>query len=412
MATSKAGPNQLLCSVQVMSLTAGQNNFHSVDGIDNVDGLGDEVRMTPGSVGHTEPSTGTYWHGIYLEVVPGVLNAGQAEPDLQLWWDVDGVDYSNYVLIDCSVSKCMLPERKYVWNSDFIPLGASMMQAAMYGNFGSGNIPLNFTGPKISQGINFHFSSTSGFTTGPTGTFASPPTIRLFGDVYDDPTWAMVVTALGNTWPGGISMQSQRRRLPLVNLPPYTAVHQVNGLNLEANFQQLPDGPKQTTVKVHRYFRYATPIAAVSGATPYPLTNLVSGVGGKAGQVGLNNEMGYQFYKTGNALRIDRFGRRPGANAGYFVLMHSASDIYPYSTLQGEVDTPGDPKSFYGYDYPLSGIPNQYRVMPKWANWAPLYQDKEVFAGENVTFGVTAQSGLTIAANTDFTAVSGVMVES
>jgi hypothetical protein len=394
-----------------MSLVAGQNDFHSVDGIDNNDGNGNEVRMTPNSVGRTEPYTGTYWHGTVLEIVPGVLNPGQVEPDLQLWYDVDGVDFSPYVLLDCSVSKCMLPERKFSRLGDLIMLGASMFQAAMYGNFGRANIPLNYTGPKVAQGINFHFSSTSGFTTGPNGTFASPPTIRLFGDVYDDSTWDIVAKALGYNWPGSINMQSIRRRLPLVNLPPYQNFHQVNGLNLEANFVQLPDGPRQGAVKVHRYFKYATPIQAVSGATAYPLTNLVGGVGGKAGQVGLKNELGYAFSKTQKALRIDRFGRRPGAGAGFFVLMHSASDIYPFDTLSGEVDDAGDPRIFYGLNYPLTGVPSSYSLMPEWGCWNPGFKDKEVIANEDAAFGVTAQSGQTIAANTDYTALAGVMVE-
>jgi hypothetical protein len=406
VATSIAGPNQLLADIQVTGLAAGQTGFNSMNGVTNTSGQ-NSIQMTPNSCGYTSPYTNTYWHGLYLDVEPGVLNAGQTEPDLQLWFHIDGVDYSSYFYVDISVSKNMLPHRDNTLSRQYVALGNSMYEAAYTGNFGRGNLPLVFTGPKIGQTIDFWFASTAGFTTSPTGTFASPPTIKLWGDVYDAPSWNYVVQKLGS-WNGSISMQSERRNL--LKLPSYSAVH-VASLDFTNGFLQLPDGPKQGAVRVHRYMKFATPLNAVSGTSPYPLTSLVQSVGGKAGQVGQYNELGYKFAQNNNAVRISEFGRRPAAGAGYFGVTKGTANIYPTSTTYGEVDTPGSPRAWYGLQSPVTPLVGMYFKLPNNGNWNPMYQDKEVFAGEDIAYFVAAQNGQTITASTDYTAVGGVMVE-
>jgi hypothetical protein len=405
MATSIAGPGQLLCDVQVMSLAPNTVGFNSVSGQDYVQGS-NEVRMTPNSVNSTQPVTGTKWHALYLEVSPGVLNAGQAEPDLQLSFHVDGVDYSSYFYADISVSKNMLPVRNEVEGREYIVLGYSLYKAALSGNFGS-NLPLQFTGPKIAQGIDFYFSSTSGFTTGPTGTFASPPTIKLYGDVYDQNMWNAVVARLG-AWNGSINISSLRRNLQ--GLPPYSIV-QPAGLDFGNGFTQLPDGPNQGAVKVHRLMKFATPLNPVVGTAAYPLTNLVTGVGGKAGQVGVYNELGFKFNNTQKAVAITEYGHRPGAGCGYIGITKGTNNVYPADTAYGLVDTAGDPHIWYGVETPVTASTGKYFRLPKWGAWLPMEAGMEVIAGEDAAFFVAAQNGATIAANTDFTAIGGVMIE-
>ncbi len=418
MATSIAGPNQLLADIQVTGLSAGQTGFNSINGVTNTSGS-NTIQMTPNSVGYTGPYTNTYWDGLWLDVEPGVLNAGQAEPDLQMWVHCDGTDYSSYFYVDISISKNMLPHIEVAKcvnrNVDnFLLLAHSMYDAAFHGKFGSNNVPLAFDGFKISQTIDFWFASTSGFTTGPTGTFASPPTIKLWGDVFDVPAWNYVLQRMGQ-YNGAISMQSMRRNL--LGLTPYNAKHVVNSMALDSVWPQLPGGPKQGAVKVHRFMRFASPLNAVSGTAPYPLTSLVQSVGGKAGQVGQYNELGFKFGQNSNAVQITRMGRRPASGSGYFGLTKGTANIYPTSSTYGEIDTQGNPRAWYGLNAPYTGLTNQYDVMPTWMNWNPIMNDKEVLAGEDIALFVAAQNGATIAANStgvgagDYTAIAGHIVE-
>ncbi len=409
MATITAGPNQLLADIQVLGLAATTTAFNSVSGQTNTSGQ-NSIQMTPNSVGSCSPVTNTYWHGLYLDVEPGVLNANQAEPDLQLWIHVDEIDYSAYFYVDISVSKNMLPHRDNTVGRQFISLGNSMYLAAYQGNLDRANLALAFTGPKISSVIDFYFASTAGFTTGAGGTFQSPPTIKLWGDVYDEAAWATVCAALKNAWPGAISMTSVRRKL--LGLGAYSAVHAVNNFTtLASAFPQLPDGPKQGSVKVHRLLKFATPLNNVVGTQYYALSNTCAGAGGKSGQVGQFNDLGFKFNNTSNALRITEFGHRPGQGAGYMGITKGVNAFYPASTGYGEVDTVGNPRAWYGAVAPELATANMYYRMPIWGNWNPAFEDKEVIAAEDASFYVTAQNGQTLTAGTDFTAIGGVEVE-
>ena len=430
MATSKAGPGVLLASVQVPALRAGQTDWKSISGQPNnsSDGL-DSVIMTPNGPNSTQPATNIKWHGLTLAVSPGVLNSNNPNatwPDIQMWLTIDSNLLTKaFFMADLSQPRLMFPPRRLTAGRHYMKLGNSLYKAALLVNqgltaaqaFGRGNWPLLYTGPKIADDVTFHFSSTSGFTTGTgaTDTFAVPPTIELWGDAYDAAMWAQVVMAMG-AWNGAINVTSQRRLR--TGLPPYSALHQVPAGIADFRgdgFQQLPDGVKQTGgMKVYRYLTWAVNSNAFTGTDKYVLTNQIQGLG-KPGQVPDNHDLGYKLANTQSAYVIDRFGRLPVAGSGYWGITSqgapNAIDRWPYDTDYGQLDTQGDPHYWYGYNYPVNGK-DEYEIMGPPADAAAGEGGIEVFAYENAAYYTAALGGQTVAANSEFTAVAGQFITS
>ncbi len=413
MATSVAGPGQLLADIQVTGLAANQTGFYSVSGLTQTSGS-NSIQMTPNSVNSTQPLTDTYWHALYLDYEPGVLNAGQTAPDIQLWFHVDEQDYSGYMYVDLTMGRSMISHRENTNGRGYVKLGNSMILAALTGNFPGTNGPLMFTGPKVSNGIDFWFASTSGFSTSATDVtkpFASPPPFKLWGDVSDQTRWTWVVGQMGG-WKGAIGLNSMRRTLQ--NLGSFSASHapDPNFGSVSTVWPTLPDGPKQTTTKVYRMMKFATPILAVAGTAAYVLSNKATGINGKPGQVGLFNELAWTYSKMPTkAVQIELFGRQPAAGTGYFGLTKGQNNVYPSDTGYGVVDTVGNPRAWYGNNSTYTGIAGQYDRVPQNYAWVPGMGGPEVIAGEDAGYFVAAQNGATITANTDYTAVIGYQVD-
>jgi surface antigen len=403
MATSIAGPRQLLADVQVTAIGAGQT-IHTVSGQTFTQGTS-TTQMTPNSVNSTQPFNKTVWHALYLAVHPGTLAAGQAAPDLVMWVRVDGQDFSQWFYVDLSVGGCMFPRRQNTVGGKVILLGESMMEWAARIARGAQrpkNMPMRFTGWKIVDGIDFYFYSAAGFGA---ATFLEPPTIQLYGDVYDEAAAAWVNAVLG--WDGEIRLQSERRAR--AGKPEYRSFHDAPGISV-ANWKRLPDGANQGGTKVHRTFKFATNNVAVAGTSITPLSKIGS-LQGKVGNVPVDQQdLGWDYSGKNNAFQLIEVGRRPGAGAGYFGLYFGGTEIYPPETAYGLVCTPGNPRVYFGQVQPIREEGALYFPVQKWGQWSPGEAEPELIAGETAALAIAAQNGQTIAVGTDETAVGGVTV--
>jgi hypothetical protein len=406
MATNVPGPRQLLCDVQVTAIGAGQT-INTVSGQTFTQGTS-TTQMTPNSVNSTDPLSGTAWHALYLAVHPGVLNPGQTAPDLTMWVRVDQQDFSSYFYVDLSIGSNMFPRRQNTVGSKVVLLGESMMEWAAKIARGAQkpkNMPTRFTGWKITDDITFYFTSVAGFTTGANGTFQNPPTIQLYGDVYDRAAAAYVAAVLG--WDGSINLQSERRARG--GRAPFATAHGAPGVSFD-NWQLLPDGAKQGSVKVYRTFKYAYCNVAVAGPTITPLSR-INALNGKVGNVPtVNEDLGWDYAGKASAFQLIEIGRRPGAGAGYFGLYFGGTSIDPPETAYGLVCTPGNPRVYSGQVQPIREEGDLYYTLQRWGQWSPGEAEPEVIAGETVALAVAAQNGQVIAAGTDETLIGGVSV--
>ena len=390
MATIKPGIGQLLADVQVTAVAAGAT-IQTISTTTNT--VGSSVtQMTANSVNSTQPTPRTVWDGLYLVIFPGVLAAGQSEPDLWMYVQVDNVSFQDNFYIDMSISGNMFPRRDNTVGRDSLILGNSMLKiASTTGKFPDKNTPLAFTGWKITKDISFFFFSQGGFAS---TVFAQPPTVQLYGDVYDIDSLSTVQRMLGQ-WNGSINLQSARRSIK--GLAPYTNFHTIPGvLNLDT-FATLPGGAKQGSVRVFRYFKTSQPLVATTGQAVYPLTT-INQVGGKVGNVGTHSDLGYDFTANRSAIKITEFGRIPGSGAGYTGLTFGGSDQYPYETAFGLVCTPANPRIPYGQVQPIRPESNLYYRLSRWGDWSPGEVGPEIIAAETGSFFISAQNGTTIAA--------------
>lgn len=414
MATIKAGMGQLLVDVQVTAVGAGQT-INTVSGTTFTQGTS-TTQMTPNSVNSTQPVTGTVWDALFIEVFPGVLNPGQTEPDLWMYPQVDDISYRDSFYVDISISGNPFPPRDNTVGRDSLTLGASLLKDAMRGSFRP--VPaLDYSGWKVTKDLTLFFYSQAGFTTGSSGTFAVPPTVKIYGDVLDLKTLGYVNGRM-RLFNGAIELNSVRRYL--AGMLAYTNTFQFAGPVSLNNWATLPGGPKQAGVKVYRFFKVSQPLQSTSGQAVYPLTNTVTQVGGKAGNVGQFSDLGFDFSSNRSALKVDQFGRIPGAGAGYCGITHGGMDVYPYETAFGLVCTPGDPRIPYGQVQPLRPESDLYYRIPRWGDWSPGETEPEVIAGEAAAFFISAQNGTTIqgapttgsTTGYDRTIVSGTLIQS
>ena len=415
MASNKPGPGQLLVDVQVTSIGAGQT-INTVSGTTYTQGAG-TTQMTPNSVNSTQPIPGTVWDALFIEVFPGVLNPGQSEPDLWMWPQIDNVDTHDDFYVDISISGNPFPSRDNTVGRDSLFIGASMLKDGVTGQLANimakgTRAPLLYTGWKVKKDLTLKFFSNAGFTTGSTGTFAVPPTIKIYGDVYDAKLLAYIQNVMG-AYNGAIRLNSVRRQV--LGLPPYSIVHDFTGPISLDTWGALPGGTAQGRVKVYRFFKVSQPLVNTSGTVIFALSNTVTQVGAKPGNVGTNNDLGFDFSSNNNALQVNEYGRIPGSGAGYCGFTHGGSDVYPYETSTGLVCTPGDPRIPYGQVQPLRPESDLYYRVPRWGDWSPGETTPEVIANEAVAFFISAQNGTTITGGTstsvDRTIVGGAVIK-
>lgn len=430
MTISKAAFGVPLVAAQLVGLSAGQTDWKSISGFANTSGQDSVLMLSPGPDA-TQPDSGIKWHVTGIVVEPGVLNPNNPNavyPDIQMWMSVDSVVTKPWWIADLSQPRLMYPPRRLSAGRHYRLLGKSMYKAAVLVNrglsvsqaFGGSNWPLLYGGPKVANDLVLHFSSASGFTTGlgPTDTFAVAPIVRLWGDAYDATTWAYVVRAMGpQGWRGSIRTTSLRREQ--LGLVPFTAIHQVPAgiANFAGDgFLQLPDGAKQTGgAKVYSYQTWVTNSNAFVGNNAYVLTNEIKGLG-KPGQVpGDGYDLGFPFLGTQSCVQVDRFGRLPVAGSGYWGIASqggpNSQKRYPFDSDYGQLDTVGDPHFWYGYAEPYNGK-DEYEIMgPSW-DGAPGESGSEVFAYENAAYFSAALGNETVAANTEYHAVSGQYITS
>jgi len=397
-----------LVDVQVLSLGAGQT-LQSVSGTTNTVGSG-TVQMTPNSVGSTQPYTGTAWHITEIHAFPGVLAPGATEPDLWAVLHIDGQDFSTTIYIDMSVHGCMFPRPDLTVGQKVVRLGESLLLAAKAVAMGAPkpkNYAIRFAGPKVTQGVDVFFTSNAGFTA---STFVESPTLQLVGDVLDEDTADWINRTLG--WNPEIKLQSPRRAR--LGLPPYEASFDIapdsnKRIISLRNWSKLPDGAQQGDVKVFRFAKAAYLQTAVSGTTITPLS-AINSVGGKVGNVPTSQDLGWAYAGTRNAIYLTHWARRPAQGAGYAALYFGGTQVEPSETAYGITSTYGRPRIPFGLVQPLRADGNLYYALSPWGAWARGEQHPELLAGETAALAVAAQNGQTIAANTDETAVSGVVI--
>lgn len=402
-----SGTPDLLVDIEVLSLDPNRDSYNELYGSLTVGGS--TIQITPNSVpGAQIQRKDQVWDGLYLEVFPGVLAAGQTEPDLRMWVEIDDQDYSSNFYVDISPSHNMFPRKRLAKNGRVLVLGESMLKLAFRSAQGAGkqnNLPAKVTGWKISDHIRFHFLSESGFTS---SVFVEPPRIRLWGDVLDDSALQYINSNL--RWDPTINETSVRREL--AGIGAYAAQHAFSGPITRQAFQSLPGGPKQNGLAIYRFFRFSINHQPVtSGPQPYPLTRIQS-LGGSIQQVGTSTtvypqmDLGFALKGTSNALKITEFGRRPGAGAGYWGIYRGNGDMQPMDTTLGQPMTANDNPIYFGAD---PDNPNQTITLPQWGSWSPGEGGQEVIAGEDAAFAIAALNGQTIPAGSDETAVGGVI---
>lgn len=406
MATKLPAVGVTLVDAQVLSLGAGQT-LQTVSGTTNTVGTG-TVQMTPNSVGSTQPVEGTVWHATEIHGFPGVLAPGATAPDLWVIIHIDEADFSAYIYIDLSIGGCMFPRPDLTVGQKVVKLGDSMILAAKAVSMGGpkpNNMPIRFTGWKVTDNLEVFFASTAGFSA---STFVEPPTIQIIGDVLDKDTIDWINKVLG--WNPEIRLQSPRRAR--LGLPPYTAAMDLPGGNKLSidKWAALPDGSKQGNTKVHRFAKAAVLQVAVSGTTITPLSKINS-VGGKVGNVPSSQDLGWDYGSTGNAIYLTHWGRRPAQGAGYAALFFGGTQVEPAETAYGITSTYGRPRIPFGQVQPLRADGNLYYPLSPWGAWSRGEQHPELVAGETAAMAVAAQNGQTILANTDETAVAGVVIE-
>ena len=405
MASVSPGPGQLLADVQVISLGAGQT-LGTISGATNTEGSG-TVQMTPNSVNTTTPKNGQVWDGLLLSVFPGTLASGATAPDLKLQVKIDGSDYTTVFYVDISIDGNMFPRKENTVGKKYIVLGESMYLAALAAQRAGvapgslRNMATRFTGWKITDEITFNFFSAAGFTS---STFVEPPTVQLYGDIYDQSSLAFVARTLG--WNPTISETSIRRAVS--GKAPFTQTHGSLGPVASA-FNTLPGGAQQGNVKVYRYFKHAFNAVPVSGNQPFGLTKL-SQVNGAVGNVGPNQDLGFDFSKQQGAFKLIEIGHRPGQGAGYIGLYFGGTEILPGDTSLGTPSTYGNPRVPFGAVQPWRPESNLWYALPKWGSWAGTGSPELVGPGEVAAISIAAQNGQTIAASTDEVAVGGVLI--
>ncbi len=409
MATGIAGMGQLLADVQVTELQAGETLVSSSGQlVKSAGGGGGGVQMTPNSVGSTTPLKPTVWDGLLLEIFPGTLAPGVTAPDLWLSLIVDDASGAQNILyIDCSENGNVFPRIQSAVGRKFVVLGKSLLQAAVEAASGRSvskrNMPLDYTGLKITNGIDFSFFSTAGFTV---ADFVEPPTVQLYGDVLDNAALAFVQANL--PWDGSIQVTSPRRQMG--SKAPFVGMHILSGAVINRDsWASLSGGPNQSALKVQRLVKAAFNNAAVAGTNFFALTNKYPQVGGVPGNVLANQDLGFDV-TTGKAVILTHVGRRPGAGAGYFGLSFGAGVFSEAETQYGIVCTSGNPRVPFGLVQPVRGDSNLFYSMPQWGSWAGAEAGVEVITGETAAMGIAAQNGQVIAAQTDETAIFGISI--
>lgn len=402
MAQTNVGVGRLLVDLTLASIAAdGSENS-------NYNGTNGNVSQTADSVGTSAVARGFVWDGTYIRIFPGTLAAGATAPDLQMWVHIDGQSYKSWFYVDLSQDGLIFPRRENTVGGKWIKIGDSMLAWASMLARGQrsgppSNMPLRFTGWKVSQGIQVYFTSTSGFTA---ADMVEAPRIQIYGDVYDDAALQFVSANL----PFNPTMVAQSERKVREGIAPYTNTFQLTSLS-RANWKSWPGGPYQGTAQVQFYTKFATPAIDVSGTTPFPLSDIVS-IGGNSANTSSDEYLGWDFSETNNLLIIKQFGRRPGQGAGYFSITKGNNQLYPLDTPFGAVCTYGNNPIPYGAAQPYRPESNLWIPVPRWGAWDPSAEGDETIYGETAAIAIGAQAGKTITAGSDKTTVVGVQVNS
>lgn len=401
MAATNVGIGRKVVDITLQSIAAkGAENS-------NFNGTNGNVIQTANSVGTSAVARGYVWDITYLRLFPGVFAAGVTPPDLQMWVQIDRQSYQSWFFIDLSQDGNIFPRRENTVGGKWIKVGESMLAWAALLARGKrkappSNMPLVFTGWKVSQGVQVFFTSTSGFTA---ADVVEAPRIEMYGDVYDATTLQFVASNLPYT--PAMSIQSERKIRE--GAPPYTNTFQLKPLSL-SNWKSYPGGPNQGTAQVQFYAKFCSPIQAITGPQPVPLSDIPS-LGGNSGIAPSTEYLGWDYADNSNDLQVIRlFGRRPGPGAGYFSLTKGQNQLFPLDTAFGATCTYGDNPIPYGAVQPYRPESNLWFLPPRWGSWDPSLEGEETIYNETMAVAIGAQEGQTIAAGTDKTVVVGVQV--
>jgi hypothetical protein len=406
---SNRGSGRLLADITVSALAANTSIVSPTTGSLTIGQS--TVGLTPNSVQQTAPGSGIVWDALLVRVHPGVWAAGSTPPDLAMWAVIDGISYQSWFYVDISATGLMFPRRENTIGQKVVKLGASLLRVGMEAaqarlrNPGRAvgfphNMPLRYTGWKITQSLQLGFFSEAGFDA---SAYVVPPRVQILGDVYDAALLASLAAQV--QWSPAISVTSPRRIRQ--GLPPFETEAPVPNFTV-SGWRGLPGGSHQGRVQIQRSFRFAVNALSVSGGI-YPLTALQS-VGGSVQNVAQNQDLGWDFRTLDSAFILKEFGRRPGPGAGYWGLTWGNNEIEPLDTTLGQPLSYGDNPIPFGVVQPTLSDANRYYALPAWHAWEPTHEGDEVIYKETAAPFIAPQSGASILAGTDTTAYGGVLI--
>jgi len=401
MATTNVGIGLKVVDVTLSAIAANGTEYS------NYNGTNGNVSQTGNSVSTSAVPRGYVWDITYLRIFPGVFAAGVTPPDLQMWVQIDRQSYQSWFFVDLSQDGNIFPRRENTVGGKWIKLGESMLAWAALLARGKrkappSNMPLVFTGWKVSQGVQVYFTSTAGFTA---ADVVEAPRVEMYGDVYDSSTLQFVAANL----PFNPSIMAQSERKVREGVGAYTNTFQLKSLSL-SNWKSYPGGPNQGTAQVQFYSIFCQPIIDIVGPQPVPLSDITS-LGGNSDIAPSTEYLGWDYAdNTNNLLVLRLFGRRPGQGAGYFSLTKGNNQLFPLDTAFGATCSYGDNPIPYGAVQPYRPESNLSYLPPRWGAWDPSLEGEETIYNETMAVAIGAQEGETIAAGTDKTVAVGVQV--
>lgn len=283
----------VVLDVTVEGLDAGQTLTSPQSG-SSTSGTNGSIKVTTNSIDSTSLSAGYAWDLTDLYVVSPQASDGTF-PDVQFTIINNTTNLSDTLYLDGSNKGNIFPRADYTKGLQHIVLGFPLRELLIKGaaRGGVSNLPLKATGIKVaSGGLAVEVTSTAGW---------SSPNVpmRIIGvaDVLQDADLA-ALDGLG--YNGAIDIK-------VPGFPEFQTVHTING-PISQNWNALPGGNHQGSVKVSRRINFAYNNAAVSATGVYIFSGL-NGLRGASGNIAsTKNDLGDYFVGSGSAFLWQEFG--------------------------------------------------------------------------------------------------------
>lgn len=392
---------QVLLDVTVTSLAAGATIESPKSGSKTIGGS--TIQITPNTIDSTSLPKTYVADALHVYVIPPVAADGTF-PDFEFWFKADDESLQQYQIFDGSADGNMAPWVANIaggYGQDNRARGFALgksARAVMYDAVSgkpTPNMPLVITGIKYQSSLTVVVRSQTGWTS----SALTPARIIVTGELLDEETVAMIASGYN----GFVAKNNLQRQIQ--GKAALTFVHQVDRINLDT-WTQLPGGVKQKGERIHRFARWGTNASATGTQAPFPLTNQTSlkgsdtNVGGSANAADSDHDLGFDTVKTGDALWVQGFGCRPGANQAY-VGWEVDGQIVP--NPKGHPVSQRVNRFAYGSVQPQRPESNLYLLIPR-------YPGELLIAGEGAVPFIAA-NGTAIAAGDARVAVDGVYIK-